>query len=120
MKHNPQCNCFDCQTIRKHGSFENIPDTIPIPGELRQFGCKHCAGTGYLDYPSCKRPCPIEGHKGTADLEQRITIVAMREVYKNNPQPRNCPYCKQNPCEHWTGLGWVNPQFKKGETEQDN
>ena len=26
------------------------------------FFCKSCAGTGYQDYPSCKKPCPIPGH----------------------------------------------------------
>lgn len=25
-------------------------------------------------------------------------------------QSSNCPFCKKNLCEHWNGLGWINPK----------
>ena len=64
-----ECDCFDCQMLKKYGTLEkvkeNVPNTIVFPDGT--WGCYYCAGVGYEDYPSCKIPCRIPGHKNKHD-----------------------------------------------------
>ena len=38
-----------------------------------------------------------------------------RELYKalSYPQKCKCLYCKENPCSHWDGLAFKNPEYYK-------
>lgn len=27
------------------------------------------------------------------------------------PQSSECPFCKQCPCSHWNGIGFINPNY---------
>jgi hypothetical protein len=81
-------------------------DNLQLPFE---FGCWYCAGTGYLDYPMNKRPCPVQGH---AEAHQS-NVNAISTYMKANPNPYRpeiegaCPYCGEKvECVHWTGWGW--------------
>lgn len=33
------------------------------------------------------------------------------KIWRRQTTP--CPYCRCDNCEHWTGLGWVNPKYGK-------
>lgn len=72
------------------------------------FGCGHCAGMGYTDYPSCTKPCPVPGHLERHQANERgvrVQMEAMRRDWVETDGP--CPYCKETGnCPHWTGLGW--------------
>ena len=72
------------------------------------FGCKHCAGTGYEDYPTCNVPCRVPGHKKQGDglaAVERAALESTRRAWQ--PSDGACPYCgADSECEHWAGLGW--------------
>ena len=77
------------------------------------FGCEHCAGMGYMDYPSNQRPCIIPGHVEQYERNLSSLRVAMKSLERPySPSDGNCPYCLAlgRPtgisCKHWTGLGW--------------
>jgi hypothetical protein len=41
-----------------------------------EFPCGHCAGMGYIDYPSNTKPCPIDGHyRAALEWEQSIELL---------------------------------------------
>lgn len=79
------------------------------PGD-QPFGCKYCAGTGFLSYPSQDKPCPIQGHADRARQNFSDVGRALHELHKNDIPPKGavCPYCKADGavCRHWTGMGW--------------
>ena len=80
------------------------------------FVCSHCAGMGYADYPSNRKPCPIPGHVERYEANFKIINKQMeRKKRKWSVFDGPCPYCKkEEECEHWTGLGWTkNPPQKK-------
>ena len=89
-----------------------LSDPFEYGGD-KPFACEHCAGMGYLDYPSTTKPCPVPGH---AERYKRnlSDIMAMMDGLRRPYSPRNgiCPYCKalgrpvEIDCEHWSGLGW--------------
>jgi hypothetical protein len=72
------------------------------------FGCKHCAGTGYEDYPTCSVPCRMSSHKQRGDgfaVAGRALLELSRRDWCSSDGA--CPYCRANSeCKHWTGLGW--------------
>ncbi len=40
-----------------------------------------------------------------------------KELWEHLSRPQtkedgNCPFCSENPCDHWNGLGWTNPEMK--------
>ena len=81
---------------------------LPMMNNPLIFGCKHCAGTGYEDYPSCNVPCRELGHKQRGDglaMAERGLLESSRRDWRLSDG--NCPYCgANNECKHWTGLGW--------------
>ena len=92
--------------------FETYQDPFLYGGE-DPFGCKHCAGMGYLDYPTCEKPCLVLGHRERYESNFKDVMRMMdglKRPYKKDDG--NCPYClsQKKPvgveCRHWTGAGW--------------
>lgn len=78
------------------------------------FGCGYCAGTGYQDYPSCQKSCPISEHVEMHNKHVEAVGKWMKMFPEPQPTNRLCPYCKKTKCEHWTGHGWskIPPRLK--------
>lgn len=38
--------------------------------------------------------------------------AALKEIL-SHPQEYPCPFCNSYPCEHWDGIAWINPKYKK-------
>ena len=38
-------------------------------------------------------------------------LIAELNKYLSHKQDSICPFCKELECEHWNGLGWINPKF---------
>jgi len=75
---------------------------------VMESGCEFCGATGYEDYPSCRVPCRINGHREQGDRDVAAALSAIGRPWSTAKGP--CPFCKQGPCEHWTGYGWINPK----------
>ena len=93
-------------------SLEEYVPTTDV--EACDFGCPHCAGMGYMDFPSNQKPCPIPGH--LERYQSNLKIVnkqtdSLKRKWSALDGP--CPYCKaEEECEHWTGLGWTKQVSK--------
>lgn len=61
--------------------------------------------------PPAKRDVPLEqvsvGPPWMSPLEYR----EMKHLFPHLEQKYPCPFCKENQCDHWNGIGWVNPKF---------
>ena len=75
------------------------------------FSCYYCAGVGYEDYPTCKIPCRILGHRERHEADVKQEWQRLKRYWRPDDGP--CPFCKRDEqCEHWSGLGWNNPKFE--------
>ena len=99
-------------------------DDLFIYSGQNPFGCWHCGGMGYQDYPSNKMPCPVEGHQKRAEQNLQDVMRVMEARKKNyRSEMGKCPYCLAQgreigiECEHWSGDGWARDRkiaFRKG------